>query len=171
MRRNGGKQCCLRARSGLKDPRKPIGSFIFLGPTGVGKTELAKALSEALFDSEENVVRIDMSEYMEKHAVARLIGAPPGYVGYEEGGQLTEAVRRKPYCVILFDEIEKAHPEVFNVLLQLLDDGRLTDSQGRTVDFKTVVIKISNIGSQHLLSGIKNNSEIDENTRNVVMEN
>ncbi|HQA56485.1 MAG TPA: ATP-dependent chaperone ClpB [Acetivibrio sp.] len=160
----------LRARSGLKDPRKPIGSFIFLGPTGVGKTELAKALSEALFDSEENVVRIDMSEYMEKHAVARLIGAPPGYVGYEEGGQLTEAVRRKPYCVILFDEIEKAHPEVFNVLLQLLDDGRLTDSQGRTVDFKnTVVIMTSNIGSQHLLSGIKNNSEIDENTRNVVM--
>ncbi|NLM59946.1 MAG: ATP-dependent chaperone ClpB [Clostridium sp.] len=160
----------LRARSGLKDPRKPIGSFIFLGPTGVGKTELAKALSEALFDSEENVVRIDMSEYMEKHAVARLIGAPPGYVGYEEGGQLTEAVRRKPYCVILFDEIEKAHPEVFNVLLQLLDDGRLTDSEGRTVDFKnTVVIMTSNIGSQHLLSGIKNNSEIDENTRNVVM--
>ncbi len=160
----------LRARSGLKDPRKPIGSFIFLGPTGVGKTELAKALSEALFDSEENVVRIDMSEYMEKHAVARLIGAPPGYVGYEEGGQLTEAVRRKPYCVILFDEIEKAHPEVFNVLLQLLDDGRLTDSQGRTVDFKnTVVIMTSNIGSQHLLNGIKNNSEIDENIRNVVM--
>jgi ATP-dependent Clp protease ATP-binding subunit ClpB len=159
----------LRARSGLKDPRKPIGSFIFLGPTGVGKTELARALSEALFDSEDNVVRIDMSEYMEKHSVARLIGAPPGYVGYEEGGQLTEAVRRKPYCVILFDEIEKAHPEVFNVLLQLLDDGRLTDSQGRTVDFKnTVVIMTSNIGSQHLLNGIKNNSEIDENIRNVV---
>lgn len=167
---NSVSNAVLRARSGLKDPRKPIGSFIFLGPTGVGKTELAKALSEALFDSEDNVVRIDMSEYMEKHSVARLIGAPPGYVGYEEGGQLTEAVRRKPYCVILFDEIEKAHPEVFNVLLQLLDDGRLTDSQGRTVDFKnTVVIMTSNIGSQHLLSGIKNNSEIDENTRNVVM--
>jgi ATP-dependent Clp protease ATP-binding subunit ClpB len=167
---NAVSDAVLRARSGLKDPRKPIGSFIFLGPTGVGKTELAKALSEALFDSEDNVVRIDMSEYMEKHSVARLIGAPPGYVGYEEGGQLTEAVRRKPYCVILFDEIEKAHPEVFNVLLQLLDDGRLTDSQGRTVDFKnTVVIMTSNIGSQHLLSGIKNNSEIDENIRNVVM--
>ncbi|NLP13205.1 MAG: ATP-dependent chaperone ClpB [Clostridium sp.] len=167
---NAVSDAVLRARSGLKDPRKPIGSFIFLGPTGVGKTELAKALSEALFDSEDNVVRIDMSEYMEKHSVARLIGAPPGYVGYEEGGQLTETVRRKPYCVILFDEIEKAHPEVFNVLLQLLDDGRLTDSQGRTVDFKnTVVIMTSNIGSQHLLSGIKNNSEIDENIRNVVM--
>ncbi|MCX7842532.1 MAG: AAA family ATPase, partial [Clostridia bacterium] len=160
----------IRARSGLKDPRKPIGSFIFLGPTGVGKTELAKALSQALFDSDENVVRIDMSEYMEKHAVARLIGAPPGYVGYEEGGQLTEAVRRKPYCVILFDEIEKAHPEVFNVLLQLLDDGRLTDSQGRTVDFKnTVVIMTSNIGSQHLLSCIEASGEIDENTREYVL--
>jgi len=160
----------IRARSGLKDPRKPIGSFIFLGPTGVGKTELAKALSQALFDSDENIVRIDMSEYMEKHAVARLIGAPPGYVGYEEGGQLTEAVRRKPYCVILFDEIEKAHPEVFNVLLQLLDDGRLTDSQGRTVDFKnTVVIMTSNIGSQHLLSGIGTDGEIDENTREYVL--
>ena len=160
----------IRARSGLKDPRKPIGSFIFLGPTGVGKTELAKALSQALFDSDENVVRIDMSEYMEKHAVARLIGAPPGYVGYEEGGQLTEAVRRKPYCVILFDEIEKAHPEVFNVLLQLLDDGRLTDSQGRTVDFKnTVVIMTSNIGSQHLLNAIGADGEIDENTREYVL--
>lgn len=160
----------IRARSGLKDPRKPIGSFIFLGPTGVGKTELAKALSQALFDSDENVVRIDMSEYMEKHAVARLIGAPPGYVGYEEGGQLTEAVRRKPYCVILFDEIEKAHPEVFNVLLQLLDDGRLTDSQGRTVDFKnTVVIMTSNIGSQHLLNAIGEDGEIDENTREYVL--
>lgn len=160
----------IRARSGLKDPKKPIGSFIFLGPTGVGKTELAKALSEALFDSEENVVRIDMSEYMEKHAIARLIGAPPGYVGYEEGGQLTEAVRRKPYCVILFDEIEKAHPEVFNVLLQLLDDGRLTDSQGRTVNFKnTVVIMTSNIGSQHLLNGIQSKGEIDEGTREAVM--
>lgn len=155
----------IRARSGLKDPRRPIGSFIFLGPTGVGKTELAKALSQSLFDSDDNVVRIDMSEYMEKHAVARLIGAPPGYVGYEEGGQLTEAVRRKPYCVILFDEIEKAHPEVFNVLLQLLDDGRLTDSQGRTVDFKnTVVIMTSNLGSQHLLSGIEN-GEIDNKAR------
>lgn len=160
----------IRARSGLKDPQKPIGSFIFLGPTGVGKTELAKALSQALFDSEENVVRIDMSEYMEKHAVARLIGAPPGYVGYEEGGQLTEAVRRKPYCVILFDEIEKAHPEVFNVLLQLLDDGRLTDSQGRTVDFKnTVVIMTSNIGSPQLLAGIGEYGEIDGNTREYVM--
>ncbi len=159
----------LRARSGLKDPKRPIGSFIFLGPTGVGKTELARALSESLFDSEENIVRIDMSEYMEKHAVARLIGAPPGYVGYEEGGQLTEAVRRKPYCVILFDEIEKAHPEVFNVLLQLLDDGRLTDSQGRTVDFKnTVVIMTSNIGSQHLLSGIRDDGEISEDVRNIV---
>lgn len=160
----------LRARSGLKDPQKPIGSFIFLGPTGVGKTELAKALSEALFDSDENVVRIDMSEYMEKHAVARLIGAPPGYVGYEEGGQLTETVRRRPYCVILFDEIEKAHPEVFNVLLQLLDDGRLTDSQGRTVNFKnTVIIMTSNIGSHFLLSGIDNHGEIEESTRNNVM--
>ena len=159
----------LRARSGLKDPKRPIGSFIFLGPTGVGKTELARALSESLFDSEENIVRIDMSEYMEKHAVASLIGAPPGYVGYEEGGQLTEAVRRKPYCVILFDEIEKAHPEVFNVLLQLLDDGRLTDSQGRTVDFKnTVVIMTSNIGSQHLLSGIRDDGEISEDVRNIV---
>lgn len=159
----------IRARSGLKDPRKPNGSFIFLGPTGVGKTELAKALSEALFDSEENVIRIDMSEYMEKHSVARLIGAPPGYVGYEEGGQLTEAIRRKPYSVILFDEIEKAHPEVFNVLLQLLDDGRLTDSQGRTVDFKnTVVIMTSNIGSQYLLDDIQANGEIDEATRETV---
>jgi ATP-dependent Clp protease ATP-binding subunit ClpB len=139
----------LRARAGIKDPNRPIGSFIFLGPTGVGKTELARALAEFLFDSEQALVRIDMSEYMEKHTVARLIGAPPGYVGYEEGGQLTEAVRRKPYCVILFDEIEKAHHDVFNVLLQLLDDGRLTDGQGRTVDFRnTVVIMTSNIGSQ-----------------------
>ncbi len=160
----------IRARSGLKDPGKPIGSFIFLGPTGVGKTELAKALSEALFDSEDNVIRIDMSEYMEKHAVARLIGAPPGYVGYEEGGQLTEAVRRKPYSVILFDEIEKAHPEVFNVLLQLLDDGRLTDSQGRTVNFKnTVVIMTSNIGSQYLLNGIKEDGVIEETVRETVL--
>lgn len=160
----------LRARSGLKDPRKPIGSFIFLGPTGVGKTELARALSEALFDTEESMVRIDMSEYMEKHAVARLIGAPPGYVGYEEGGQLTEAVRRKPYCVILFDEIEKAHPEVFNILLQLLDDGRLTDSQGRTVNFKnTVIIMTSNIGSHHLIQGVNDKGEINENVRELVM--
>jgi ATP-dependent Clp protease ATP-binding subunit ClpB len=141
----------LRARAGIKDPNRPIGSFIFLGPTGVGKTELARALAEFLFDSEQAMVRIDMSEYMEKHTVARLIGAPPGYVGYEEGGQLTEAVRRRPYCVLLFDEVEKAHHDVFNVLLQLLDDGRLTDGQGRTVDFKnTVVIMTSNIGSQHL---------------------
>jgi ATP-dependent Clp protease ATP-binding subunit ClpB len=161
----------IRARAGLKDPRRPIGSFIFLGPTGVGKTELAKALSEALFDSDDNVVRIDMSEYMEKHAVARLIGAPPGYVGYDEGGQLTEAVRRKPYSVILFDEIEKAHPEVFNVLLQLLDDGRLTDSQGRTVNFKnTVIIMTSNIGSQYLLDSIRLNGEISEKTRDIVMK-
>ncbi|HKJ04528.1 MAG TPA: ATP-dependent chaperone ClpB [Geopsychrobacteraceae bacterium] len=146
----------IRARSGIKDPRRPIGSFIFLGPTGVGKTELAKALSEALFDSEENMIRIDMSEYMEKHSVSRLLGAPPGYVGYDEGGQLTEAVRRQPYAVILFDEIEKAHPDVFNVLLQLLDDGRVTDNKGRTVSFKnTVVIMTSNIASQYLLEGIQ----------------
>ena len=139
----------LRARAGIKDPKRPIGSFIFLGPTGVGKTELAKALAQSLFDSEEQMIRIDMSEYMEKHAVSRLIGAPPGYVGYEEGGQLTEAVRRRPYSVILLDEIEKAHPEVFNILLQMLDDGRITDSQGRMVDFKnTVIIMTSNIGSQ-----------------------
>ncbi len=160
----------LRARSGLKDPRKPIGSFIFLGPTGVGKTELAKALSEALFDSEENMVRIDMSEYQEKHTVARLIGAPPGYIGYEEGGQLTEAVRRKPYCVILFDEIEKAHPEVFNVLLQLLDDGRLTDSQGRTVNFKdTVIIMTSNLGSSYLLESIRSGAGKDVEIRETVL--
>ncbi|MBM7562659.1 ATP-dependent chaperone ClpB [Fusibacter tunisiensis] len=155
-------EAVLRARSGLKDPNRPIGSFIFLGPTGVGKTELSKTLAEALFDSEQNLIRIDMSEYMEKHAVARLIGAPPGYVGYEEGGQLTEAVRRKPYSVILFDEIEKAHPDVFNILLQLLDDGRLTDSQGRVVDFKnTVVIMTSNIGSQILLDRLSTGGEID----------
>ena len=141
----------IRARAGIKDPKRPIGSFIFLGPTGVGKTELAKALAEALFDTEENMVRIDMSEYMEKHTVSRLIGSPPGYVGYEESGQLTEAVRRKPYSVILLDEIEKAHPEVFNVLLQLLDEGRLTDSKGRTVNFKnTIIIMTSNLGS-HLI--------------------
>ncbi|MEW5895074.1 MAG: ATP-dependent chaperone ClpB [Candidatus Omnitrophota bacterium] len=159
----------LRARSGIKDPRRPVGSFIFLGPTGVGKTELAKALAEGLFDSEENIVRVDMSEYMERHSVARLIGAPPGYVGYEEGGQLTETVRRKPYCVILLDEIEKAHHEVFNILLQVLDDGRLTDSQGRTVDFKnTVVIMTSNIGSSYLIEGIKG-GEISEAARSRVM--
>lgn len=160
----------IRARSGLKDINKPIGSFIFLGPTGVGKTELAKSLAQALFDNEDNIVRIDMSEYMEKHAVSRLIGAPPGYVGYEEGGQLTESVRRKPYSVILFDEIEKAHPEVFNVLLQLLDDGRLTDSQGRTVNFKnTVIIMTSNIGSTYLLEGIDSEGEISESAREQVM--
>ena len=145
----------LRARSGIKDPKRPIGSFIFLGPTGVGKTELARTLAEALFDSEENLIRIDMSEYMEKHSVSRLVGAPPGYVGYDEGGQLTEAVRRRPYSVILFDEIEKAHADVFNILLQILDDGRVTDSHGRVVDFKnTVIIMTSNIGSQALLDGI-----------------
>jgi ATP-dependent Clp protease ATP-binding subunit ClpB len=160
----------IRARSGIKDPRRPIGSFIFLGPTGVGKTELAKTLAQALFDSEDNMVRIDMSEYMEKHTVSRLIGAPPGYVGYEEGGQLTEAVRRKPYSVILFDEIEKAHSDVFNVLLQILDDGRLTDAQGRTVDFKnTVIIMTSNIGSEYLLEGITNQGQIMENARQQVM--
>ncbi|MCH7478555.1 MAG: AAA family ATPase, partial [SAR324 cluster bacterium] len=142
----------MRARAGIKDPGRPMGSFMFLGPTGVGKTELARALAEFLFDDEQNLVRIDMSEYMEKHAVARLIGAPPGYVGYEEGGQLTEAVRRRPFSVVLFDEIEKAHPDVFNLLLQILDDGRLTDSHGRTVDFKNaVIIMTSNLGSQHLL--------------------
>ena len=160
----------IRARSGLKDPKRPIGSFIFLGPTGVGKTELARALAESLFDSENNMVRIDMSEYMEKHAVARLIGAPPGYVGYEEGGQLTEAVRRKPYSVLLFDEIEKAHHDVFNVLLQILDDGRLTDSQGRTVDFKnTLIIMTSNIGSLHLVENASETGEIAEDVRKSVM--
>ncbi len=160
----------LRARAGIKDPRRPIGSFIFLGPTGVGKTELAKALAETLFDTEENIVRIDMSEYMEKHTVSRLVGAPPGYVGYEEGGQLTEAVRRKPYSVILFDEIEKAHQDVFNVLLQILDDGRLTDAQGRTVNFKnTVVIMTSNIGAHYLFEGITPDGEIRESAREQVM--
>ncbi len=156
----------IRARAGIKDPKRPIGSFIFLGPTGVGKTELAKTLAASLFDSEDNMVRIDMSEYMEKHAVSRLLGAPPGYVGFEEGGQLTEAVRRKPYCVLLFDEIEKAHPDVFNVLLQLLDDGRLTDSHGRTVNFQnTVVIMTSNIGSTYLLDGVNEKGEISESAR------
>lgn len=160
----------IRARAGIKDPKKPIGSFIFLGPTGVGKTELAKTLAETLFDSEENIVRIDMSEYMEKHTVSRLIGAPPGYIGYEEGGQLTEAVRRKPYSVVLFDEIEKAHFDVFNVFLQILDDGRITDSQGRTVDFKnTIIIMTSNIGSGHLLEGISSDGEIKENAKERVM--
>jgi ATP-dependent Clp protease ATP-binding subunit ClpB len=161
----------IRARSGIKDPRRPIGSFIFLGPTGVGKTELAKTLAEALFDTEENMVRIDMSEYMERHTVSRLVGAPPGYVGYEEGGQLTEAIRRKPYAVILFDEIEKAHGDVFNVLLQMLDDGRLTDAQGRTVDFKnTVVIMTSNIGSTILLEGVTDRGEIRDAARDGVMQ-
>ena len=160
----------VRARSGLKDPKRPIGSFLFLGPTGVGKTELAKALASTLFDSEDAVIRIDMSEYMEKHAVSRLIGAPPGYVGYEEGGQLTEAVRRRPYCVILFDEIEKAHPDVFNAFLQILDDGRLTDSQGRTVDFKnTLIIMTSNIGSPLLMEGLDSKGEITEKARKSVM--
>ncbi len=160
----------LRARAGIKDPKRPIGSFLFLGPTGVGKTELAKTLAETLFDSEENVVRIDMSEYMEKHAVSRLIGAPPGYIGYDEGGQLTEAVRRKPYSVILFDEIEKAHPDVFNILLQILDDGRCTDSQGRTVNFKnTVVIMTSNIGAPILIEELKESKEIPEKTRKKVL--
>ena len=161
----------IRARSGLKDPKRPIGSFIFLGPTGVGKTELARTLAEALFDTEENMIRIDMSEYMEKHTVSRLIGAPPGYVGYEEGGQLTEAVRRRPYCVILFDEIEKAHTDVFNVLLQIMDDGRLTDGQGRTVDFKNaVIIMTSNVGSPYLLEGVNDRGEIDEKTKGMVMQ-
>ncbi len=160
----------LRARSGIKDPRRPIGSFIFLGPTGVGKTELARTLAEALFDSEENMVRIDMSEYMEKFAVSRLIGAPPGYVGYEEGGQLSEAIRRKPYSVLLFDEIEKAHPDVFNILLQILDDGRVTDSHGRTVNFKnTVIIMTSNIGAPYLIEGITPQGDIREESRQAVM--
>ncbi|MGE5421682.1 MAG: AAA family ATPase, partial [Ignavibacteriales bacterium] len=161
----------IRARAGINDPHRPIGSFIFLGPTGVGKTELAKSLAEALFDSEENMVRIDMSEYMEKHTVSRLIGAPPGYVGYEEGGQLTESIRRKPYSVVLFDEIEKAHHDVFNVLLQVLDDGRITDSQGRTVDFKnTIIIMTSNIGSQYLLEGITDKGVITDAARDLVMD-
>ena len=164
-------EAILRSRAGIADPNKPIGSFLFLGPTGVGKTELAKTLAEALFDSEKNLVRIDMSEYMEKFSVSRLIGAPPGYVGYEEGGQLTEAVRRKPYSVILFDEVEKAHPDVFNILLQVLDDGRITDSQGRTVDFKnTIIILTSNLGSQYLLDGIDETGEISQQARDQVNE-
>jgi len=152
----------LRARAGIRDQHKPIGSFLFLGPTGVGKTELARTLARTLFDSEDNMVRIDMSEYMEKHAVSRLLGAPPGYVGFEQGGMLTEAVRRKPYCVLLLDEVEKAHPDVFNVLLQLLDDGRLTDSHGRTVNFQhTIIIMTSNIGSEYMLDGISTTGEVD----------
>lgn len=164
-------EAIIRSKAGIKDPSKPIGSFLFLGPTGVGKTELAKALAESLFDDENSMVRIDMSEYMEKYSVSRLIGAPPGYVGYDEGGQLTEAVRRKPYSVVLFDEIEKAHPDVFNVLLQVLDDGRITDAQGRTVDFKnTILIMTSNIGSSYLLEGIDDNGSISEESQNAVME-
>jgi ATP-dependent Clp protease ATP-binding subunit ClpB len=160
----------IRARSGIKDPRRPIGSFVFLGPTGVGKTELAKALAAALFDTEESMVRIDMSEYQERHTVSRLVGAPPGYIGYEEGGQLTEAVRRKPYSVILLDEVEKAHVDVFNALLQVLDDGRLTDSHGRTVDFRnTVVIMTSNIGSEFLMQGVTAEGEIKEEARRLVL--
>ncbi|MDD4445080.1 MAG: AAA family ATPase, partial [Eubacteriales bacterium] len=161
----------LRSRAGISDPNRPIGSFLFLGPTGVGKTELAKALAEALFDDERSIVRIDMTEYMEKFSVSRLIGAPPGYVGYDEGGQLTEAVRRKPYSVILFDEVEKAHPDVFNILLQILDDGRITDSQGRTVDFKnTIIILTSNLGSQYLLEGLSTTGQITPEARSSVMQ-
>ena len=164
-------EAIIRSKAGIKDPGKPIGSFLFLGPTGVGKTELAKSLAAALFDDENNMVRIDMSEYMEKYSVSRLIGAPPGYVGYEEGGQLTEAVRRKPYSVVLFDEIEKAHPDVFNVLLQVLDDGRITDSQGRTVDFKnTILIMTSNIGASYLLEGIDREGNISGEAEKMVME-
>ena len=163
-------EAIIRSKAGIKDPGKPIGSFLFLGPTGVGKTELAKALAASLFDDENNMVRLDMSEYMEKYSVSRLIGAPPGYVGYEEGGQLTEAVRRKPYSVVLFDEVEKAHPDVFNVLLQVLDDGRITDSQGRTVDFKnTILIMTSNLGSSYLLEGIGENGEIQPECEAAVM--
>jgi ATP-dependent Clp protease ATP-binding subunit ClpB len=162
-------EAILRARSGIKDPRRPVGSFLFLGPTGVGKTELAKTLAETLFDTEAAMIRIDMSEYMEKHSVSRLIGAPPGYVGYDEGGQLSEAVRRKPYAVVLFDEVEKAHPDVFNVLLQVLDDGRITDTQGRTVDFKnTIIIMTSNLGSRYLLEGVTGDT-IPESVRESVM--
>ena len=162
-------EAILRSRAGIQNPNRPIGSFLFLGPTGVGKTELAKTLAATLFDDEKNLVRIDMSEYMEKYSVSRLIGAPPGYVGYEEGGQLTEAVRRKPYSVVLFDEVEKAHPDVFNVLLQVLDDGRITDSQGRTVDFKnTIIILTSNLGSQFLLDGIEPDGSISAQARSQV---
>ena len=164
-------EAIIRSKAGIKDPTKPIGSFLFLGPTGVGKTELAKALAASLFDDESNMVRLDMSEYMEKYSVSRLIGAPPGYVGYDEGGQLTEAVRRKPYSVVLFDEVEKAHPDVFNVLLQVLDDGRITDSQGRTVDFKnTIIIMTSNLGSQYLLDGIDADGNISLEAEKEVME-
>ena len=164
-------EAIMRSRAGISDPNKPIGSFLFLGPTGVGKTELAKALAESLFDDEHNIVRIDMTEYMEKYSVSRLIGAPPGYVGYEEGGQLTEAVRRKPYSVVLFDEIEKAHPDIFNILLQVLDDGRITDSQGRTVDFKnTIIILTSNLGSEYILEGIQKNGEISEEAKEKVQQ-
>ena len=165
-------EAVIRARSGLKDPHRPIGSFIFLGPTGVGKTELARALAKFLFDDEKSMIRIDMSEYQEKHNVSRLLGAPPGYIGYEEGGQLTESVRRRPYCVLLLDEIEKAHPDVFNVLLQVLDDGRLTDGQGRTVDFKnTIVIMTSNVGSQRILQ-YKDTAigEVFDRMKNAVMD-
>ena len=159
-------EAILRSRAGIQSPDRPIGSFLFLGPTGVGKTELAKALSEILFDDERNIIRLDMSEYMEKFSVSRLIGAPPGYVGYDEGGQLTEAVRRKPYSVVLFDEVEKAHPDVFNILLQVLDDGRITDSQGRTIDFKnTIIILTSNLGSPFILEGIDDNGNITEEAR------
>lgn len=162
-------EAIIRSRAGIADPKRPIGSFMFLGPTGVGKTELAKSLAESLFDDEHNIIRIDMSEYMEKYSVSRLIGAPPGYVGYEEGGQLTEAVRRKPYSVILFDEIEKAHPDVFNILLQVLDDGRVTDSQGRTVDFKnTIIILTSNLGSNYILEGITSDGDISEEAKEKV---
>ena len=164
-------EAIIRSKAGIKDPSKPIGSFLFLGPTGVGKTELAKSLAAALFDDESNMVRIDMSEYMEKHSVSRLIGAPPGYVGYDEGGQLTESVRRNPYCVVLFDEIEKAAPDVFNVLLQVLDDGRITDSHGKTVDFKnTIIIMTSNIGARFLLDGIDDNGEIRDDAEEMAME-
>ena len=162
-------ECIIRSRAGIANPNRPIGSFLFLGPTGVGKTELAKTLARTLFDDEKNMIRIDMSEYMEKFSVTRLIGAPPGYVGYEEGGQLTEAVRRKPYSVVLFDEVEKAHPDVFNIFLQILDDGRVTDSQGRLIDFKnTILILTSNLGSQYILDSISENGKITEEARNEI---
>ena len=168
---NAVSDAIIRSRAGLQDPNKPLGSFLFLGPTGVGKTELAKSLAEDLFDSENHMVRIDMSEYMEKHNVSRLVGAPPGYVGYDEGGQLTEAVRRNPYTIVLLDEIEKAHPDVFNILLQVLDDGRLTDSKGVVVDFKnTVLIMTSNIGSRTLLDGIAEDGTLDNTTKEAVLD-